>query len=258
MRSLVHHLHAFLAEVSLTEEEWAAAIDFLTRTGQKCDAKRQEFILLSDVLGASMAVIGINHPTGGTATESTVLGPFFVPDAPDYPNGADISAGATGEPCLLRGTVCGPAGEPVSGAVLEVWQADDNGFYDVQYSGLDAAQGRGRLRTDERGRYWFWSVLPVAYPIPDDGPVGELLAAGGRGPMRPAHVHFKVTAPGYETLVTHAFVAGDEYLASDAVFGVKDSLVIEFTRHEPGDGADGLALDIPFHTAQFDITLAIT
>jgi hydroxyquinol 1,2-dioxygenase len=255
MRSLVAHLHAFLTEVSLTEEEWAAAVDFLTRTGQKCDAKRQEFILLSDVLGASMAVIGINHPTGGAATESTVLGPFFVPNAPEFENGADISGGAPGEPCYLSGTVRSTDGTPISGATLDIWQSDETGNYDVQYPELTVPQGRGRLRSDEQGRYSFWSVRPEAYPIPHDGPVGELLRAAGRGPMRPAHVHFKIAASGHRTLITHIFAAGDKYLDSDAVFGVKDSLIVDFHRHDPGTAPDGSRRDKPFHTATFDFTL---
>jgi hydroxyquinol 1,2-dioxygenase len=229
MRSLVTHLHAFLADVRLTEEEWAAAIDFLTRTGQMCDDRRQEFILLSDVLGASMAVIDINHPTGGVATESTVLGPFFVAGAPEFENGADISGGAPGTPCHFSGTVRSPSGSPIAGAEIDIWQSDETGNYDVQYPDLDKPQGRGRLHTDAEGRYSFWSVHPEAYPIPHDGPVGELLNAAGRSPMRPAHIHFKIAAPGYQTLVTHLFVAGDEHLATDAVFGVKDSLIIDFT-----------------------------
>jgi hydroxyquinol 1,2-dioxygenase len=239
MRSLVHHLHAFLEDVCLTEEEWAAAIEFLTRTGQKCDDKRQEFILLSDVLGASMAVVGINHPTGGTATESTVLGPFFVDGAPEFPYGADISGGAPGTPCSVSGTVSSPHGDPIPGAELDVWQSDETGNYDVQYPDLDTPQGRGRLRTDEQGRYAFTSVRPEAYPIPHDGPVGELLTAANRGPMRPAHIHFRISAPGYRTLTTHIFAEGDKHLDSDAVFGVKESLIIPFGE-----------------TATFDFTLA--
>jgi hydroxyquinol 1,2-dioxygenase len=239
MRSLVRHLHAFIDDIHLTEEEWATAIDFLTRTGQKCDTKRQEFILLSDVLGASMAVINANHPTGGSATESTVLGPFFVDDAPEFDNGADISGGAPGEPCFVSGTVSAPDGSPVAGALLDIWQSDETGHYDVQYPDLETPQGRGRLRTDEAGRYSFWSVHPEAYPIPHDGPVGDLLTAARRGPMRPAHIHFKISAPGYRTLITHIFAAGDPYLQSDAVFGVKDPLITEFDK-----------------TATFDFTLA--
>jgi hydroxyquinol 1,2-dioxygenase len=256
MTSLVRHLHAFVADVGLTEGEWAVAIDFLTRTGQLSDDRRQEFILLSDVLGASMAVIDVNHPTGAAATESTVLGPFFVAGAPDFPLGADISGGAPGTPCFVDGTVRGTDGGPVPGAVLEIWQSDEDGRYDVQYPDLDAPRGRGRLRADGAGRYSFWTVHPQAYPIPDDGPVGELLAAAGRGPMRPAHVHFMVSAPGYRTLITHAFTADSAHLDDDAVFGVKRSLVVEFTAHGPGEAPDGRRLDVPFHTARFDVTLA--
>jgi hydroxyquinol 1,2-dioxygenase len=258
LRSLVAHLHAFVDEVSLTEEEWAAAIGFLTRTGQTCDAKRQEFILLSDVLGASMAVIAANHPTGEATTESTVLGPFFVDDAPEFPLGADISGGASGEPCHVSGTVRSVDGTPVADAVLEIWQSDDTGNYDVQYPDLDTPQGRGRLRTDPAGRYSFWSVRPEAYPIPHDGPVGDLLRAAGRGPMRPAHIHFKISAPGHQTLITHIFAAADKFLDSDAVFGVKSSLITDFTRHNPGPTPDGTNRDTPFYTATFDFTLAST
>jgi hydroxyquinol 1,2-dioxygenase len=256
--SLVRHLHAFLADVSLTEQEWAAAVDFLTRTGQKCDDKRQEFILLSDVLGASMAVIDLNHPagTGGAspATESTVLGPFFVADAPEFALGDDISGGAPGTPCFMSGSVTDTRGEPVPGALLEIWQSDEDGRYDVQYT--DEVRGRGRLRADADGRYAFWTVHPRAYPIPDDGPVGELLAAVGRGSMRPAHVHFMVSAPGHRTLVTHVFASDSAHLDDDAVFGVKRSLVVDFDSHEPGRAPDGRELTVPFHTARFDIALA--
>jgi hydroxyquinol 1,2-dioxygenase len=256
MTSLVRHLHAFVADVSLTEAEWAAAIDFLTRTGQQCDDKRQEFILLSDVLGVSMAVIDENHPAAGGATESTVLGPFFVEGAPEFALGEDISGGAPGTPCFLSGTVRNADGEPVPGAGIEVWQSDNEGNYDVQYADLDHARGRGRLRADEAGRYSFWSVHPRAYPVPDDGPVGEMLAAGGRRSMRPAHVHFMVSAPGYQTVVTHVFASDSEHLDDDAVFGVKRSLIADFDRHEPGRAPDGRELAVPFHTARFDIVLA--
>jgi hydroxyquinol 1,2-dioxygenase len=246
MRSLVAHLHEFIAEVSLTEEEWAAAIDFLTRTGHRSDDRRQEFILLSDVLGASMAVVDVNHPTGGTATESTVLGPFFVEGAPEFPNGADIAGDAPGEPCWFTGTVISANGTPVAGAVVDVWQSDETGNYDVQYPDLTEPRGRGRLRTDDSGTFSFWSVRPEPYPIPHDGPVGELLRAAGRGPMRPAHLHFKIAAPNHRTLITHVFPSGDDYLATDAVFGVKPSLVIDFAR--TGDA----------HHATFTFTLAPT
>jgi hydroxyquinol 1,2-dioxygenase len=203
-----------------------------------------------------MLTIGINHRVPSGATESTVFGPFFVEGSPAYRNGDDIANGASGEPCHLAGTVRSAAGEPIPGARIEVWQADDEGLYDVQHDDLDRPQGRGHLFTDEQGRYWFWSVRPVGYPIPADGPVGELLAAIGRGPMRPAHVHFMISAPGYRTLTTHVFAAGDEHLDSDAVFGVKSALITPFERHEPGTAPDGRQLGVPFHTMRFDFVLA--
>jgi hydroxyquinol 1,2-dioxygenase len=254
--SLVRHLHAFATDVQLTEEEWFAGIDFLTRTGHITDDKRQEFVLLSDVLGLSMLTIGINHRHPGGATESTVFGPFFVEGSPGFQNGDDIAAGASGRPCFMSGRILAVDGTPIPGALIEVWQADDEGFYDVQRPELDAAQGRGHLRSADDGRFWFWSVLPEAYPIPQDGPVGDLLKAAGRSPMRPAHVHFKVEADGYETLITHVFVAGDEYLDTDAVFGVKQSLIGDFVEHPPGTAPDGRVLDEPFFTMEYDLILA--
>jgi hydroxyquinol 1,2-dioxygenase len=255
-QSLVRHLHAFVAETRLSEQEWATAIDFLTRTGHITDERRQEFILLSDVLGVSMLVIAINHHVGDGATESTVFGPFFVAGAPVAANGEDISGGAPGTPCLMSGNVRSVDGTPLAGAVIDVWQADEDGFYDVQYPELEAARGRAQLRACDDGSFSFWSVLPTAYPIPADGPVGELLAAAGRGPMRPAHVHFMVSAPGYKTLITHVFVAGDEHLDSDAVFGVKASLIAPFERQEAGVAPDGRALEQPYFTMHYDLVLA--
>ncbi|HKT01145.1 MAG TPA: dioxygenase [Rugosimonospora sp.] len=232
--ALVRHLHAAAREVRLTQDEWFAAIDFLTRTGQLCDDRRQEFVLLSDVLGLSMLTIGINAEADPVVTESTVFGPFFVAGSPRVELGADLAAGASGVPCWVEGTVRGVAGEAVAGARVEVWEADEDGFYDVQYADRRTAN-RGHLFTDAGGGFRFWSVRPAAYPIPADGPVGELLAAAGRGPMRPAHIHFMITARGYRRLITHVFAAGDPYLDNDAVFGVKDSLVAEFADHAPGE-----------------------
>jgi hydroxyquinol 1,2-dioxygenase len=226
--SLVKHLHAFASEVRLTEEEWFAGIDFLTRTGHITTGTRQEFVLLSDVLGLSMLVVGLNHRHAPRATESTVFGPFFVESSPAFANGEDIARGFSGEPCHMSGRVLALDGAPVAGARVEVWQADDDGLYDVQHG--DEPMGRGHLFTDEQGRFSFWSVKPEAYPIPADGPVGELLEAGGRGPMRPAHIHFMVTAQGYQRLITHVFVEGDDHLDSDAVFGVRSALIAPFTR----------------------------
>jgi hydroxyquinol 1,2-dioxygenase len=232
----VRHLHAFVRDVRLTEAEWARAIDFLTRTGQVSDDRRREFVLLSDVLGISMLTVTVNEVPDPAVTDSTVLGPFFVAGSPPMPDGGDLSAGAAGRPCWVQGRVCRPRGEPVTGARVEVWEADGDGNYDVQYDDQRTAN-RGHLFTDTDGRFRFWSVEPVAYPIPTDGPVGELLRAGGRGSMRPAHSHFMITAAGYRPLTTQVFVAGDEYLDDDAVFGVKDSLVAEFVEHPAGEFA---------------------
>jgi hydroxyquinol 1,2-dioxygenase len=257
MRSLVRHLHAFISEVELTEDEWFAGIDFLTRTGHITNDQRQEWVLLSDVLGVSMLVIGLNNRKPPEATESTVFGPFFVEGSPHVELGGDLARGAVGRPCYMSGRVVGVDGTPVPGARVEVWQSDDDGFYDVQYDGLDHMQGRGHLFTDDDGGWRFWSVLPVAYPIPTDGPVGDLLAAAGRGPMRPAHVHFMVTADGYERLITHVFDGTDEHLHNDAVFGVRSSLIATFDHHEAGTEApDGSTPDSGFSTLEFDLVLA--
>lgn len=256
MASLVRHLHAFVGEVQLTEEEWGSGIDFLTRVGHITTDQRQEFILLSDVLGVSMQVIGINHQRPAGATESTVFGPFFTANSPRYANGDDMANGASGEPCYMHGSVRSLDGAPIPDARIEVWQADDLGHYDVQYGDLGSARGRGHLFSESDGRYAFWSLLPTAYPIPDDGPVGDLLTAAQRSPMRPAHVHFMITAPGYHSLVTHVFAEGDRYLDTDAVFGVKSSLIVPFERHEAGIAPDGRQIDRPFSTMRYDFVLA--
>jgi hydroxyquinol 1,2-dioxygenase len=253
--SLVRHLHAFASEVALTEREWQRAMDFLVRTGHTCTDERQEFILLSDVLGLSMLVVGLNHRVPGRATESTVFGPFFVEGSPRYELGDDIANGAPGEPCLIRGRVGSIDGSPIADARVEVWQADDHGLYDVQYDDLGEPRARGHFLTDDDGRFSFWSVKPEPYPIPEDGPVGDLLKAAQRSPMRPAHVHFMVSAEGYRTVITHVFVDGDPHLDHDAVFGVKSSLIAEFHRHEPGRAADGRVLDSPYWSVTYDFGL---
>ncbi|HEV7657750.1 MAG TPA: dioxygenase [Mycobacteriales bacterium] len=251
--ALTRHLHAFAREVRLTEAEWGAAIEFLTAAGHITDDKRQEFILLSDVLGLSMQTITINHAVSGAVTESTVLGPFFVAGSPAIESGGDIAFGASGEPCWVEGTVADEAGNPVPDALLEVWEADDDGFYDVQYAG-DEVAARGHLRTDAEGNYRFWALTPTPYPIPDDGPVGRLLAATNRSPMRAPHLHFMVSADGFRTLITHIFVAG-ESLDGDSVFGVRASLVKEFER-STGPTPDGRAVAGSWTRTRFDIVLA--
>jgi protocatechuate 3,4-dioxygenase beta subunit len=256
LTSLVHHLHAFVKDVELTEEEWGVAIDFLTRTGQMSNDVRQEFILLSDVLGVSMLVETINHRTGGTSTESTVLGPFHMVESPPRQLGDDINLDRKGTPCLVSGRVTGPDGEPLAGASVDVWQTNEDGFYDVQQPGIQPPGNlRGLFTTDEQGRFRFRSVVPRFYPIPDDGPVGQLLAATGRHPNRPAHLHFIVAAEGYRPVTTHVFVADSPYLDSDAVFGVKESLVRDVPEVDDPARAAELGLANPFRTLTFDLTL---
>ena len=257
MQSLVRHLHAFLRDVRLTEEEWQTAIDFLTAVGHITDDRRQEFILLSDVLGASMQTVTVNNEACGDATEATVFGPFFVEDAPEVATGGDISGGAAGEPCWVEGTVADTDGSPVPGARIEVWEADEDGFYDVQYDDKRVA-ARAHLFTDAQGRYAFWGLRPTPYPIPHDGPVGRMLEQVGRSPMRASHLHFMVSAEGYRKLVTHIFVRGDELLDSDTVFGVRPSLVTDFATQAPDaptpDGRD--VRNGVWSRVRFDIRLA--
>ncbi|MFF8732619.1 dioxygenase [Streptomyces sp. NPDC015171] len=238
MRALVRYLHAFIREVRPTEAEWQRAVDFLTAAGHLTTDRRQEFVLLSDVLGASMQTINVNHEAADGATEATVLGPFFVADSPEIPRGGDMAAGAPGEPCWIEGTVTDTAGDPVPGARLDVWEADADGLYDVQYDDGKLAC-RARLHTGDDGGYAFWGLTPTPYPVPHDGPVGALLRTTGRSPLRASHLHFMATAPGMRTLVTHIFVAGDGALDSDAVFGVKESLVRPFERQPAGTPAPG-------------------
>ncbi|MES2664485.1 MAG: dioxygenase [Pseudomonadota bacterium] len=229
MASLVRHLHAFAKDIHLSQDEWALAIGFLTRTGQTCSAERQEFILLSDVLGLSMLVDAINNRRPEGATENTVFGPFHLADAPVRPMGANISLDGKGQSCLFEGRVLDLHGTPLAGACVDVWSDNADGFYDVQQPGIQPPwNNRGRFITGADGAYSFVGIKPVSYPIPDDGPVGQMLGHLGRHPFRPAHMHYLVTAAGFQTLVTHTFVGGDPYLASDAVFGVKPSLIAPF------------------------------
>ncbi|MGC0155599.1 intradiol ring-cleavage dioxygenase [Chromobacterium vaccinii] len=229
--AVVEHLHAAVKQIEPTHEEWLAAIRFLTETGHMCDEWRQEFILLSDVLGVSMLVDAINHRRPGSATENTILGPFFVAGTPVLEHGANLCLDGKGEPLLVRARVVDTSGQPVANAVVDVWQANDDGFYDVQQTGI---QPRGNLRgkfvTDAGGAFWFRSIKPRHYPIPNDGPVGKLLASLGRSPNRAAHIHFIIDAAGHEPLITHVFAPDCPYLAEDAVFGVKKSLIGTFER----------------------------
>ena len=257
MTALVRHLHAFIRDVRLTEDEWNAAIEFLTEVGHITDDRRQEFILLSDVLGASMQTINVNNVAHGNATEATVFGPFFTESSPHIDNGGDIAGGAAGQPCWVEGTVTDVDGRPIPHARIEVWEADEAGFYDVQYAD-DRVSARAHLFSDDDGRYRFWCLTPTPYPIPHDGPVGRMLAATGRSPMRASHLHFMVSAPGQRTLVTHIFVRGDELLGHDTVFGVKDSLVTDFIEqpaHTPTPDGRDLA-EQSWSRARFDLVLA--
>jgi hydroxyquinol 1,2-dioxygenase len=258
MQSLTRHLHNFLREVRLTEDEWNAAIEFLTAAGQITDDKRQEFILLSDVLGATMQTIAVNNQAYKGATEATNFGPFFTEDAPEIPIGGDIAGGAAGQPCWVEGTVTDTEGSPVAGARIEVWEADEDGFYDVQYTDQRVA-GRAHLFADEDGRYSFWGLTPTAYPIPHDGPVGKMLESVGRSPVRASHLHFMVTAEGRRTLVTHIFVEGDPQIEiGDSVFGVKDSLIKRFEPQAAGTPTpDGRDLgNQAWARTRFDVVLA--
>lgn len=256
--SLVQHLHAFAREVKLTEEEWFQGIQFLTDVGHITDDKRQEFILLSDTLGLSMLVTALNNTKPRGCTESTVFGPFHVEDSPRYELGSDVSNGAKGEPCYVRGRVVSIDGTPVRHSELQVWQADAEGKYDVQYesAGDDCEhRARGTLYSDLDGHFHFKTIRAEAYPIPHDGPVGQMLEALGRHPWRPAHLHFMITAPGFERLITHVFRNGDQYLDSDAVFGVRSSLIADWIEHPPGTTPDGQQSDVAFYTLDFDFVL---
>jgi hydroxyquinol 1,2-dioxygenase len=255
MTSVVQHLHAFVRDVQLSEDEWFQGIQFLTEVGHITDDKRQEFILLSDTLGLSMLVTALNNRKPLGCTESTVFGPFFVEGAPFYENGADVGNGAKGEPCFVAGQITGLDGEPVPDARIDVWQADSDGFYDVQYTDTQEAHGRGSLRSLPDGTFQFRSITAESYPIPHDGPVGRMLTALGRHPWRPAHLHFMIDAPGYERLITHVFRSGDKYLDSDAVFGVRSSLIANWKRHESGTAPDGTEQDSPFSTLDFTFVL---
>ena len=257
MVSLIGHLHAFVKEVDLTEAEWFRAIETLTKAGHMSDDRRQEFILFSDTLGVSMVVDLLSHRKPDGATESTVFGPFHRLGAPEMPYGGNIAhLDKKGPPTLVSGRVLDLDGKPIKGALLDVWQAQTSGLYDSQDPNLHEMHMRGKFHTDAEGRYLVRTVRPVHYPIPSDGPVGAMLRATGRHPWRPAHIHFVVSADGYEPVTTHIFDSADEYLASDAVFAVKDTLICDFTQRDAADGeARRLGIEPPYYTTQFDFHL---
>lgn len=255
MTSLVTHLHEFVRETKLTDAEWFGAIQFLTDVGKTCTEKRQEFILLSDTLGVSILVITQNHPAAGGTTDSTVQGPYYWEGAPELPSGSNLAAGVKGEPAFYSGRVLSSDGTPVAGAVLDIWSGDGEGTYDMQMEEEVGMKARGRIRTDANGAYRFRSIKPNFYPVPTDGPVGRMLLRMGRHPMRPGHIHMIVSAPGHAAITTHLFAAGSEYIDSDAVFGVKESLVTAFAKHPPGTAPDGTSMVEPYYTVNYDFRL---
>ena len=267
MTALVKHVHAFAREVDLTPDEWMTAIQFLTASGQISDAKRQEFILLSDTLGVSMLVVALQQARGARSvqalvdsggqvpTEATVQGPFYWENSPELALGSDIGEGAPGEPTYYSGRVTDTAGQPIAHCCLDVWSGDGDGLYDMQLGSEAGMRLRARFRTDEQGCYHFWSIKPTFYPVPDDGPVGGMLRAMGRHPNRPGHIHMMVYAPGFQKLTTHLFVGDSDFLDSDAVFGVRDSLIVDYTAHAPGTAPDGRVMTLPYHSASYDFKL---
>ena len=255
MAALVRHLHEFAREVELTEEEWMAGIRWLTATGQACDDNRQEFILASDVLGLSMLAVQLNHRFDGAATPATVLGPFFIPGSPTLSYGGDMSEGLPGTPLYIAGKVVDLDGEPVVGATLDVWQADEEGLYEAQLAEVDEARLRATYATRDDGGYCVRTIAPKGYSIPMDGPVGDLIGRTEISHFRPAHVHFMIDAGGHERLITHLFEAGAEYLGNDVVFGAKEGLVVEFEEHPPGPTPAGDESAEPFLVAHYDFVL---
>jgi hydroxyquinol 1,2-dioxygenase len=254
MIELVRSLHEFVRKTDLTFEEWNSAIEFLTRCGQKCTSTRQEFILLSDVLGASMLVDAVNHRERDGATETTVLGPFYVGEHRPVPNNSDISAGIAGKPMFVHARVASLDGSPVANVAVDIWHADDEGYYDTQKSSYEThgPSLRARFVTDANGRFAFRTILPRSYPIPTDGPVGQLINATSRHPMRPAHIHFLVNPPGFEPLVTHVFIEGDSYLNSDAVFGVKEELICKVEQRADPIMPDGQPASGPWFSMAYE------
>jgi hydroxyquinol 1,2-dioxygenase len=255
MTSLVKHLHAFIREIEPTQAEWAAGIQWLTRVGQICDAKRQEFILTSDVLGVSMLVDAINNRAQDGATPSTVEGPFHIPDSPEIPDGGSMAEGAPGIPCFITGKVTDVDGNPIAGAMLDMWQTDGDGLYEAQIEGAEGYM-RGIYHSRPDGSYSVRTVAPVGYTIPMDGPVGDLMRQTRISHMRPAHIHFHIEAPGYRPLTTHLFQKGCQFIDSDVVFGVKEPLIVEFIERPAGKAPNGDIVDRPFYEVKYDFKLA--
>lgn len=258
LQELVKSLHQYVLKTELTFEEWELAIDFLTRTGQKCTPIRQEFILLSDVLGVSMLVDAVNHRDRGGATQTTVLGPFYVGEHKVMPHGTDISAALPGERLFVQSRVTDVQGKPLAGVAVDVWHADDSGHYDSQRANYldEGASSRARFVTDADGRFFFRTILPFSYPVPTDGPVGELIDATRRPAMRPAHIHFLAVAPGYEPLVTHVFMAGDPNIECDVVFGVKHELIAKIEKRTDATMPDGKpAGSSPWHLMTYEFRI---
>jgi hydroxyquinol 1,2-dioxygenase len=254
MQSAIKHLHAFVRDVEPTGAEWFKAIEFLTQIGQKCDEKRQEFILASDVLGVSMLLDGINNRRIPGATPSTVEGPFHIPNAPEVAHGEDMAKGAPGIPCFVSGKVRGLNGEALAGAVLDLWQTDGEGLYEEQRRTTEPWM-RGIYRTQADGSYSIRTVAPISYTIPMDGPIGALMNRTDMSHMRPAHIHFAITAPGYYDLVTHLFQKGDEFIENDVVYGVKEPLIVDFVKKPPGKASNGETVDTPFYEVKYDFVL---
>jgi hydroxyquinol 1,2-dioxygenase len=254
MQSAIRHLHSFVSEVRPTGAEWFKAIEFLTQTGQKCDDKRQEFILASDIFGVSMLVDDINNRRVAGATPSTVEGPFHIADAPEVAHGASMAGKAPGIPCFVTGTVRGLDGRPIAGAVLDLWQTDGEGLYEEQRRTAEPWM-RGIYKTQPDGSYSVRTVAPISYTIPMDGPVGALMERTDMSHMRPAHIHFAVSAPGYHYLVTHLFQKGDKFIDNDVVYGVKDPLIVEFVKRPPGKAPNGETVATPFYEVKYDFVL---
>ena len=257
MTSVVNHLHAATKEIRPTQDEWMAAIQYLTKTGHMCTDWRQEFILLSDTLGVSMLVDTINNSHGGEATENTILGPFYVENPPQRQNGSNICLDGKGEPLLVTGRVLDLTGNPIAGAKVDAWQTNNDGFYDVQQKGIQPEMNlRGVFTADAAGSFWFRTAKPRHYPIPGDGPVGDMLLATGRNNIRTAHIHFIVSAPGYQKVITHVFPPDCPYLEEDAVFGVKESLIGNFEKIDQPSTAKSLGFSNPYWSLNWDFKLA--